>query len=121
MTISGFTTSQHNLLGVLGINMPPALIINFKFDTIMTISDAKIELGLVSIDLTYSDDKQWLRMWDNNTRTAIVMHTDVDAAILQNKDRSDLFLKRSVVTAKESGNDYNFVIICKSASIDRSY
>ena len=84
----------------------------------MTISQIKEQLGLTSLDFFHqiNSDGQvldFLRAWDNNPRTEVIMHKDVSEKLYTDKDINILSLQDKGIHISASGLEYRkyFIVI----------
>lgn len=84
----------------------------------MTISQIKEQLGFTSLDFFHqiNSDGQvsdFLRAWDNNSRTEVIMHKDVAEELYTDKDISILSLQDKGIQISASGLEYRkyFIVI----------
>lgn len=90
-----------------------------------TLAQLKLELGIISLDLSQSLDKDkkfngWLRYWNNKTRIAVVVHQDVVAKIKANPGIDTLALKHEAKTTKTGeavGTLYDNYVLINATSI----
>lgn len=95
----------------------------------MTIAQIKQQLGIIALDLQRGKDPEgkpteWLRMWENRNRFAVVLHQDVVAAIKADPSVSTLALKHTTEVTKDgelAGTTYeNYLVINATKSIEVS-
>lgn len=92
----------------------------------MNLSQIKSQLGIVSLDLVRTKDKDdkptgWLRYWNDKARVAVVIHDDVVAKIKANSNLDTLALKheaKATKTGKAVGTIYDSYIIINATSIE---
>lgn len=75
----------------------------------MTFAQVKETLNIKSLDLSRCKDKddkptEWLRMWNNQQRFAVVLHQDIVAKIKENPTGNKFALKHEV-KATETGDN----------------
>lgn len=89
----------------------------------MDIQEVKAKLGVSQLNLTKDTNTEgqetgWMRMWDNDTRRAIVVHSDVVAQI-QNGSNPNLGLKDAEIrTSKKTGEEYTMIAIVAYSNRD---
>lgn len=91
----------------------------------MLIADLKTKLGITQFQLSYLTDEngdrqidpktteptKWLKHWDNDTRTAVLMHEDtVKLAQAKPEEFATLGMKPSVEKTGAQGK-YNMVVV----------
>ena len=86
--------------------------------SIMTVREIKRFLGIIELNFNYqldadSNKTDFLRAWDNSTRTQIVMHNDVAELISQNNDIDTLSLQDKGTYTSASGLKYRkyFIVV----------
>lgn len=86
--------------------------------SIMTISQIKEQIGITSLNFFHqlNADGQvsdFIRAWDNVSRTEVVMHNDVAELISQNNDIDTLSLQDKGTYTSASGLEYRkyFIVV----------
>lgn len=77
----------------------------------MKLSEIKNQLNVSSLALNKTEDPEWVSFFDNETRTSVLMPTEVADALLENRDLDLALVPKGKRVSKKSKSEYSLFLI----------